>query len=91
MAESIPGNITQLEIDQDGNKILQATKAQNNQTLQDYRFNVTIFGAMYVADIDQQIYKALRCQQTLVIWVASAVTQQISIIRETLPGAYSGG
>ncbi len=91
MQESNPGNITQIEIDQDGNKIVQFTAAQIRQMYRDYGFNVNIFGAMFAADIDQRIIKALRCQQNLVIWVASAVTQQISIVRETLPGAYSGG
>jgi hypothetical protein len=90
-SESIPGNITQIEIDQDGNKIVQFTAAQIRQMYKDYRFNTGVFGAMFVADIDHRIYKALRCQQNLVIWVASAVSQQISIVRETLPGAYSGG
>lgn len=91
MQESSPGNITQIEIDQDGNKIVQFTAAQIRQMYRDYGFNVNIFGAMFAADIDQRIQKALRCQQNLVVWVASAVTQQISIVRETLPGAYSGG
>ena len=91
MRESIPGNITQIEIDQDGNKIVQFTQAQIKQLYQDYGFNVNIFGAQFIADIDQRITKALRCQQNLVIWVASAVSQNIEIIRETLPGAYSGG
>jgi len=90
-SESMPGNITQIEIDQDSNKIVQFTAAQIKQMYADYRFNTGVFGAMFIADIDHRIYKALRCQQNLVIWVASAVSQQISIIRETLPGAYSGG
>lgn len=91
MSEQTPGNITQIEIDQDGNKIVQFTAAQIKQMYRDYGFNVNIFGAQFIADIDQRIAKALRCQQNLVIWVASAVTQNIAIIRETLPGAYSGG
>jgi len=91
MQESTPGNITQIEIDQDGNKIVQFTAAQMRQMYRDYGFNVNIFGAEFIADIDQRIQKALRCQQNLVVWIASAVTQQITIVRETLPGAYSGG
>ena len=89
--EQTPGNITQIEIDQDGNKIVQLNTAQIKQLYQDYGFNVNIFGAQFIADLDQRIFKALRCQQNLVIYVASAVSQQITIIRETLPGAYSGG
>lgn len=91
ISEQTPGNITQIEIDQDGNKIVQFTAAQVKQMYRDYGFNVNIFGAQFIADLDQRIAKALRCQQNLVVWVASAVTQNITIIRETLPGAYSGG
>lgn len=90
-SEQTPGNITQIEIDQDGNKIVQLTQAQIKQMYLDYKFNSSTFGAMFAADIDRRISKALRCSQNLVIWVASAVSQQITIVRETLPGAYSGG
>jgi len=89
--EQTPGNITQIEIDQDGNKIVQLTAAQLRQMYRDYGFNVLIFGADYIADYNRRISNALRCQQNLVVWVSSAVSQQITIIRETLPGAYSGG
>lgn len=91
MQESNPGNITQIEIDQDGNKIAQFTQAQIQQVYNEYGFNTNIFGALFKADILRRISQALRCQQNLVIWVASAVNQNITIVRETLPGAYSGG
>lgn len=95
MQEQTPGNITAIEIDQDGNKILQLTQLQIQQMYQEYRFNtnpgLNIFGGAFIADIDRRIAKALRCQTSLVIWIASAVQQQITIVRETLPGAYSGG
>jgi hypothetical protein len=90
-AESVPGNITQIEIDQDGNKVIQLTQAEIQQMYNDYRFNTGIFGAIAIFDIDRRINRALRCQQNLVVWVASAVAQSITIVRETLPGAYSGG
>ena len=90
-AEQIPGNITQIEIDQDGNKVVQLTQAQIKQMYLDYRFNSSTFGAMFAADIDRRISKALRCSQNLVVWVSSAVSQQITIVRETLPGGYNGG
>jgi hypothetical protein len=90
-AEQTPGNITQIEIDQDGNKIVQLTQKQIQQLYAEYRFNSTTFGAMFAADISRRISSALRCSQNLVIWVSSAVSQQITIVRETLPGAYSGG
>jgi hypothetical protein len=95
MQEQTPGNITAIEIDQDGNKIVQLSAAQIRQMYNAYDFNLkqglNIFGAAFIADIDQRIVKALRCQQNLVVWVSSAVSQQIQIVRETLPGAYSGG
>ncbi|MDE2020062.1 MAG: hypothetical protein KGJ13_06990 [Patescibacteria group bacterium] len=91
MSESNPGNITQIEIDQDGNKILQLTKAQIQEIYSKYGFNVNIFGAMFAADYNRRISNALRCAQNLVIYIASTVTQNVTIIRETLPGAYSGG
>lgn len=90
-AEANPGHITQIEIDQDGNKIVQLTQAQIQQMYLDYKFNSSIFGAMFALDFDRRISKALRCSQNLVIWVASSVSQQITIARETLPGAYAGG
>lgn len=93
--EQTPGNITQIEIDQDGNKIVQFTQAQIQQMYAEYRFNtkpgINLFGAAFIADFNRRIATALRCRTSLVVWVASAVSQQITIVRETLPGAYSGG
>lgn len=37
---STAGNITQLEVDQDGNKVFEATKAQMQDMYQDYQFNL---------------------------------------------------
>lgn len=91
MQEQTPGNITQIEIDADGNKVVQLTQAQIQELYNKYGFNTNIFGAMFAADYNRRIANSLRCAQNLVIYVASAVSQQISIIRETLPGAYSGG
>ena len=89
--ESNPGNITAIEIDQDGNKVVQLTQAQIQQMYSEYGFNANIFGASFVADFDRRVQKALRCQTSLVVWVASAVSQNLTFIRETLPGAFSGG
>jgi hypothetical protein len=89
--EGTPGNITQIEIDQDGNKIVQLTKQQLSEMYDDYGFNINIFGAMFAADVNRRISNSLRCAQNLVIYIASTATQNVTIIRETLPGAYSGG
>ena len=91
LQEQTPGNITKIEVDQDGNKILQLTQAQIQQMYNDYGFNTGVFGGLFIADIDRRISKALRVQQNLVLWISSAVSQQLTVIRETLPGAYSGG
>jgi hypothetical protein len=91
LQEQIPGNITKIELDQDGNKILQLTQAQIQQMYSDYGFNTSIFGGLYIADIDRRISKALRVNQSMTLWISSAVSQQVTVIRETLPGAYSGG
>ena len=91
LQEQTPGNITKIELDQDGNKILQLTEEQIKQMYSAYGFDTGAFGAMFVADIDRRVSRALRVNQSMTLWVSSAVSQQITVIRETLPGAYSGG
>jgi hypothetical protein len=95
---SIPGNITQLEIDQDSSKveegyiITQNAGAQLGQTtemLAEYGFNTSIFDAAYVPDINQRIENALKCQSNLQLKIYSAVAQSLTILEEKLPGSYS--
>jgi hypothetical protein len=114
---STPGNISQLEIYQDGNKVLEATQAMLNQAYRSYRFkfnntpdatsyvNATgpanlgvsalletpaYFEAMYLADEDTRIYKALRIGGNLTVRITSAVAQNITVIQENVVPGYLG-
>lgn len=107
---SVPGNITQIEIYQDSNKVFEGTLAQMQEMYGEYGFQfgqsnyvnqnqttakplglnpVTYFDAAYISDPDQRYWKALKCSKSLVIRVYSATAQTLTIISETLPGAYS--
>lgn len=86
-----PGSITNMEVDQDGNKIVQLSQAQYQQQYGEYGFNTAIFDTTLTPDKDQRIWRALRCLNALILYVASSVTQQVVVIRETLPGGYTGG
>lgn len=111
---STPGNITQFEVYQDGNKVFEATYAQMRQVYEDYGFQfgranylnqtyantatntlkgqinpLNYFDAAYISDPDQRLYKALTCENSLVLRVYSAVAQSVNIVVESLPGAYA--
>ncbi len=95
---SNPGNITQLEIDQDSNKveesfiITQASGGQLGQLdemLNEQGFVSSIFDAAYVADMNNRIDTALKCRSNLQVKIFSAVAQSLTVIQEKLPGAYS--
>ena len=100
-----PGTITQFEVYQDGNKILEATKAQINQLLTAYGFafagsgfsqagvNGLVrnpFDAAFVADVDQRVWKALYCTTKFEIRVYSTVAQNLTVTSETLTTGYIG-
>lgn len=101
---SIPGNITQFELLQDNNKVLETTAEQNHQAYLEYNFlanNSTMssipnnslssspFDVTYISDPDQRYWKALKCANSLILRVTSAVAQTLTVIQETLPGAYA--
>jgi hypothetical protein len=95
---SVPGNITQLEIDQDSNKVLEgyiitqnagAQLGQENEMLNEYSFNNGIFDAVYVSDMGNRPQDALKCVSNLQLKIYSAVAQSLTIIQEKLPKAYS--
>lgn len=46
------------------------------------------FDAAYISDPDNRYYKALKVGNEMVLTVYSAVQQQLTVIMETLPGAY---
>jgi len=82
------GSIYQIEIFQDGNKVLEQTLAQNDQTLKEYGFDVSIYDAAFVSDIDQRLHKALHCEKQLILRVYSAQAANLNVVMETLPGAF---
>ena len=95
---SVPGNITQLEIDQDANKVLEGyIITQNNggqlgqetEQLLEYGFQTSLVDAAYVADISGRIQDALKCQSNLQLKIYSAVAQSLTIIQEKLPKSYA--
>lgn len=94
---SVPGNITQLEIDKDGAKFFEsyagtAANAQLNESLQEYGFVTNIFDAMFIADVNQRVNQALKFLQPqggLILRVWSSVVQNLTVIQEKLPGGYA--
>lgn len=50
---------------------------------------VTYYDMAYISDPDQRIFKALSCDNSLVLQVTSAVQQAINVTMEVLPGAYA--
>ena len=95
---SVPGNITQLELDQDSNKVLEAyigpslngaQVGQEIEALGEYGFNNAIFDAAYVADITQRVGAALKCVSNFQMKIYSSVAQSLTIIQEKLPKSYS--
>lgn len=99
-----PGNLYQLEIDQDGNKVVEATQAQLAQAYAPYGFTLGIGGSTtvpngtlasppfdysYLSDPDQRYDKALICASKLVLRVYSNIAQTLTVVQEMLPGAFS--
>ena len=95
---SNPGNITQLEIDQDSTKVEEgyiitqnggAQLGQTTEMLNEYGFAASTFDAAYVADMNNRVENALKCQSNLQLKIYSAVSQSLTILQEKLPGSYS--
>lgn len=109
---STPGTITQLEIYQDQNKVLEGMTPQIIQSYQDYGFQfgtpnyvnqnigstnalkaaynpVTYFDVAYISDPDERYWKALKCLNQMIVRVYSSTAQTLTIVQETLPGAYA--
>ena len=82
------GSIYQLELYQDGNKILETTLAQNDQIISEYGFNTNIYDAAFVADPDQRLNKALKVLNNMILRVYSTAPANLTVVMETLPGAY---
>lgn len=82
------GNITQIEVQQDGNKVVEQTLEQNDEALADYGFNPQIFDAAYISDPDRRIHRQLRCKDQLLLRVYCAVACNVVVVMETCPQAF---
>jgi hypothetical protein len=97
------GNITQVEIYQDGNKIFEATTSQMLEQYSEWGFclntsgNTTIpngntlgapFAAAYISDPDQRPEKALSVQNSFIVRITVTAADTLTIVQEMLPGAY---
>lgn len=83
------GSIFQLEIYQDGNKVMESTQAQIDQQIGEYGFNNQIFDTAFIADPDQRLQKALKVANNLIVRVYSTAAANLTVVLETLPGSYS--
>lgn len=85
------GSIFQLEVYQDGNKILEQTcgaGSQNDEALAENGFNPNVYDAAFIADIDQRIQKALKVIRNFTVRVYSTQSMTLNVVQEVLPGAY---
>lgn len=85
------GSISQLEVYQDGNKILEQTcgvGSQNDEMIAEYGFNPAIYDAAFISDIDQRIQKALKVIRNFLVRVYSTSAGTLNIVQEMLPGSY---
>lgn len=83
------GAIFQVELYQDGNKVLETTINQNDQIYAEYGFNVAVFNAAFISDPDQRLYKALKIANNMILRVYSTSAANLNVVLETLPGSYS--
>lgn len=91
---STVASITQLEVLQDNNKVLDASVAQINQAYGDYGFVMggasgsTGYDTAYIADPNGRPWLALKCQAELVLKVTTSAPITLYAVMETLPGSY---
>jgi hypothetical protein len=88
-ARITPNNLTQLEVNQDNNFVLQTTISELQSLLSQYGFDTGIYDAAFVADIDQRLTNALSCAKSLTIWPTATAACTLVMVMETLPGKFS--
>ncbi len=84
-------NITLLEVYQDGNKIVEGTPAQINESLAEYGIlcgGANPFETAAVFDVDQRWWKSLKAANSLNLRVTLAAADTINVVAEYLPGAF---
>lgn len=88
LTETGAGSIYQIELYQDGNKVLEGTNVQVNEMLNQYGFNSTVFDFSCVFDPDQRLGKALKVQN-LVLRVYSTAPTALNVLMEIQSDNYS--
>jgi len=90
---SSPGNLQQVQLRADNNPIVDLTPVDVvNRDLASDGFNVEpYFDTAFVFDKGRRVGQALTCNNSLDIYVYSAVQQTLTIVRETDPGVFAGG
>jgi len=81
-------NPYQIEILQDGNKVLEGTSEQVNQTLRDYGYRTDVFDVAAVFDIDQKLHGALKVANALQVKVWNTNAGALTVVMENTPPAY---
>jgi hypothetical protein len=79
----------QIEVNADGNKVLEGTAEQVMQMYRDYGFNTDIFDLAYIADPDQHLGNALKVRQTLDVKIWNTNPAQLTVVMESTPPAYA--
>lgn len=88
LRETGKGSITQVELYQDGNKVLEGSYQQVDQALEQYAFNAAVFDFNAVFDPDERLGKALKVAN-LVFRVYSAAPAALNITMEIQGDAYN--
>ncbi len=85
-------NITLVEVYQDGNKIVEGTPAQLNESYAEYGVllgGANPFETAAIFDIDQRWWKSLKAANSLNLRVTLGAADTINVVAEYLPGAFS--
>jgi hypothetical protein len=78
----------QMEVFQDGNKVLEGTAEQINQQYRDYGFNTDMFDMAAVFDVDQRLGNALKVARTLDVRIWNTNPDQLTVVMESIPPAF---
>jgi hypothetical protein len=84
-----PAQPYQIELYQDGNKILEGTAEQVMQMYRDYGFNTDVYDLAYISDVDQRFDRALKVQRTLDVRIWNTNAAQLTVVMESTPPAYA--
>jgi hypothetical protein len=79
----------QIEVNADGNKVLEGTSEEVMRMYRDYGFNTDIFDVAYISDPDQRLGNALKVRQNLDIKIWNTNATQMTVIMESTPPAYA--